>query len=107
MNTDQVIAQIVDRHVAAFKRGDVPALVADYADDAVVVTKPTGVVRGKDSIGRTYASILKDVFPPDQPCSTLMRPLLPGRLHYCIGVRRRPLCSRSVHSTLLWYAMGK
>jgi hypothetical protein len=40
---------VFDRHVAALVAGDLDALTADYAPDALVVT-PTGVSRGRDEI---------------------------------------------------------
>ncbi len=39
--------------LAAFGRGDVAALVAQYAADATVIT-PSGVLRGRDQIGRDH-----------------------------------------------------
>ena len=48
--------QILDRHVAAMKKGDLAAVMADYADGAVVIT-PHGIAPGQKA-----ASAL-DVFP--------------------------------------------
>lgn len=57
---------ILDRHVAAMKAGDLPAVMADYADDALVIA-PHGIVEGqtdiagfnvfdgKDNISRLFA----------------------------------------------------
>jgi uncharacterized protein (TIGR02246 family) len=64
MDSEASIQALVDRHVAAFVKGDVPAILADYADDAVMVTKGTGIVRGKEAIGQTYDYIFKNVFVP-------------------------------------------
>jgi ketosteroid isomerase-like protein len=57
---------ILDRHVAAMKAGDLAAVMADYADDALVIA-PHGIVQGetnvagfnvfdgKDNISRLFA----------------------------------------------------
>ena len=37
---------ILDRHVAAMKAGDLQAVMADYADDALVIA-PDGIVEGE------------------------------------------------------------
>ena len=37
---------ILDRHVAAMKAGDLQAVMADYADDALVIA-PAGIVEGE------------------------------------------------------------
>lgn len=39
-------AQVVAHHVAMMKRGDLPAIMSDYAADAVVITPP-GLVAGR------------------------------------------------------------
>jgi hypothetical protein len=40
---------ILDRHVAAMKAGDLAAVMADYADDALVIA-PHGIVPGEVSV---------------------------------------------------------
>ncbi len=41
---------ILDRHVAAMKAGDLDAVMADYADNALVIA-PHGVVAGETDVG--------------------------------------------------------
>jgi ketosteroid isomerase-like protein len=40
---------ILDRHVAAMKAGDLAAVMADYADDALVIA-PNGIVQGQTNV---------------------------------------------------------
>lgn len=40
---------ILDRHVAAMKAGDLPAVMADYADDALVIA-PHGIAPGEANV---------------------------------------------------------
>jgi len=49
------VRAVVQRHQDAFARKDLKALLADYADDAVVVF-PTNVPSGKEKIGAAFAS---------------------------------------------------
>jgi hypothetical protein len=48
--------QVLDRHVAGMKKGDLEAVMADYADNAVVIT-PHGIAPGQ----KAASSV--DVFP--------------------------------------------
>jgi len=43
-------AQVVAHHVAMMKKGDLPAIMSDYATDAVVITPP-GLVPGRHPSG--------------------------------------------------------
>ena len=52
--------EIFQHHVAAVGAGDVDAIVADYAEDAVLVT-PEGVTRGRDGIRQVFTSLLGDL----------------------------------------------
>lgn len=48
--------QIVAHHMAAAAKGDIDAIVADYADDAVVIA-PGGMTQGKADIRKMFAGI--------------------------------------------------
>jgi ketosteroid isomerase-like protein len=52
--------EIFQDHVAAIGAGDVDAIVADYAEDAVLIT-PEGVSRGRDEIRQVFTSLLGEV----------------------------------------------
>src|ERR1700748_3826782 len=41
--------QVLDRHVAAMKKGDLEAVLADYADDVVVIT-PHSIAPGQKAV---------------------------------------------------------
>ena len=49
--------------LAAFGRGDVAALLAHYAEDAVVVT-PAGILRGRDQIRGMIEGIIAEFAQP-------------------------------------------
>ncbi|MGY1633338.1 nuclear transport factor 2 family protein [Geodermatophilus sp. SYSU D01186] len=52
--------EIFADHVAAIGAGDVDAIVADYAEDAVVIT-PDGVTRGRDGIRQVFTTLLGEI----------------------------------------------
>jgi hypothetical protein len=51
-----------EHHLAALGDGDVDAIAADYAEDAVLVM-PDGVVRGRAAIRETLAGLLAQLPP--------------------------------------------
>lgn len=53
----------VDRHWQALLRGDVPALLADYAADAVLISGATGVVKGRAAIGELLTLFVTAIIP--------------------------------------------
>jgi hypothetical protein len=52
--------EIFQHHVQALGAGDLDEIVADYADEAVLI-KPAGVRRGKDGIREAFTQLLADV----------------------------------------------
>ena len=49
-------ADILERHMAALAKGDVDALMADYADDAVMISG-SDPLRGRDAIQGMFKAI--------------------------------------------------
>jgi hypothetical protein len=49
-------ATVVERHMAAFNKGDLSAMMADYADDAVVL-QSGAAVQGKAAIQALFARV--------------------------------------------------
>ncbi|NWK98296.1 hypothetical protein DM806_22035 [Sphingobium lactosutens] len=56
---------IVRRHLDAWQKGDVDALLADYAEDAVMMTRDTGVVTGKPQIRALFDHVFAEIFRPE------------------------------------------
>ena len=52
--------EIFAHHASALMAGDVDGIVADYAEDAVLVT-PDGVVRGRDGIREVFVGLLGEI----------------------------------------------
>jgi len=52
--------EVFQHHAQALGAGDLDEIVADYTDDAVLIT-PAGVQRGKDGIREAFTQLLADV----------------------------------------------
>ncbi|CCH89568.1 conserved protein of unknown function [Modestobacter italicus] len=52
--------EIFAHHASALMAGDVDGIVADYAEDAVLIT-PAGAVRGRDGVRKAFEEILADL----------------------------------------------
>jgi ketosteroid isomerase-like protein len=52
--------EIFQAHLSAIGAADLDAIVADYAEDAVLVT-PDGVLRGRDDIRGVFAGLLGEL----------------------------------------------
>ncbi|ORB84702.1 polyketide cyclase [Mycobacterium kansasii] len=52
--------EVFAHHGRALATGDLDQIVADYADDSVVLT-PAGVARGKDAIRQVFVKLLADL----------------------------------------------
>ncbi len=52
--------EVFQHHAQALGAGDLDEIVADYADDAFLIT-PAGVNRGKDGVRAVFVQLLADV----------------------------------------------
>lgn len=52
--------EVFAHHGQALAAGDLDGIVADYADDSVVITS-AGVARGKDDIRKVFVKLLDDL----------------------------------------------
>ena len=75
---------LMDRHWQALVRGDVPALLADYADDAVLITGATGVIKGRKAIGEILTLFVSAIIPPSSTTFSLDLTHAEGALGYIV-----------------------
>jgi hypothetical protein len=54
---------VVERHWQALVRGDVPALIADYADDAILISGATGIIKRRSAIGELLEMFVSAIIP--------------------------------------------
>ena len=52
--------EVFAHHAQALGAGDIDEIVADYAEDAVVIS-PSGVLRGPDGVRAAFTQLLADV----------------------------------------------
>jgi uncharacterized protein (TIGR02246 family) len=99
---EESTAAVVQRHWDAYRRGDVSALLADYADDAVLITAVTGVVRGRAAIGAVLESVFREVFPVAVSRFTLQQTLVAGEIAFIQWAVETPvLRTRAASDTLI------
>jgi len=73
--------ETLNNHIYAFAQGDVTAIMADYAEDALFFT-PDGVLRGKAEIRPLFERLLAD-FPPGSEVE-LRQQLIEGETAYVV-----------------------
>ena len=61
--------EVFAHHVEALGAGDLEEIVADYAEDAVLIT-PAGVARGRGGIRTVFTQLLSDVPDADWTLKT-------------------------------------
>jgi ketosteroid isomerase-like protein len=81
-NTEQA-GKIMLHHWQAFGAGDVEAIMADYADDAVLIT-PEGTLTGLAQIRSLFAKIFADMFPPASSSLKLTKQVVEGEMAYIL-----------------------
>jgi ketosteroid isomerase-like protein len=69
-------------HWQAFGAGDVDAITADYAEDAVLIT-PEATHKGQAQIRSLFSNISKNIFPPGTSLN-LANQVVEGELAYIL-----------------------
>ena len=67
----------------AFGAGDIEAIMADYAEDAVLIT-PDGALKGHAQIRSLFAQIFTTVFPPNSTSLHLAKQVVEGEIAYLL-----------------------
>lgn len=74
--TRDELAALALRHVEAFRDGDVATIMADYADDAQIVTSQ-GVVAGRAAIEEMFTgAFASDLFSPQSSTTSFEPPVV-------------------------------
>jgi ubiquinone/menaquinone biosynthesis C-methylase UbiE len=73
--------ETLNKHIYAFAQGDVEAIMADYAEEALFFT-PEGVLRGKAEIRPLFEQLLAD-FPPGSEVD-ISQQLIEGETAYAV-----------------------
>jgi ketosteroid isomerase-like protein len=96
-NANETLA-VLDRHWRALCGGDLQAVIADYAEDAVLIAGVTGVVKGRTAIGEIMKMFMTGIIPAGSTQFTLSQTLAEGSLGYIVwsaesGSHRIPFSS--------------
>jgi ketosteroid isomerase-like protein len=71
------------RHWQAFGAGDVEAIMADYASDAVLIT-PDGPLKGHAQIRSLFEKVFANMLPPNSTSLNLAKQVVEGELAYIL-----------------------
>jgi hypothetical protein len=69
------------RHWQAFGAGDIEALMADYAEDAVLIT-PDGALKGQAQIQSLFVQMF--MFPPDKTSLNVAKQVVDAEIAYIL-----------------------
>jgi hypothetical protein len=78
MIKERTTAEVLQHHMDFLAMGNVEETVADYAQDAVIITGD-GMVKGKDAIRAFFTNSVTNVLPPDTT-NTLLKKEIEGEL---------------------------
>ena len=70
-------------HWQAFKAGDVEAIMADYSEDAMLIT-PDSTLKGRAQIRSLFSQIFANMFPPGSTSITLGKQVIEGEIAYIL-----------------------
>lgn len=71
------------RHWQGFVTGDVEKIMADYADDALLIT-PEGTLKGRTQIRSLFTEIFANMFPPVGSSLNLAKQVIEGEMAYIL-----------------------
>ncbi|HET8564464.1 MAG TPA: nuclear transport factor 2 family protein [Candidatus Binatia bacterium] len=92
-NSEQT-GKILLRHWQAFGAGDIEAIMADYAGDALLIT-PDGTLKGQAQIRSLFAQIFTNMFPPASSSLKLAKQVVEGEMAYILWSGSSPLYNAS------------
>jgi hypothetical protein len=80
--------EVFDRHFKAFKENNIDMIMADYADDAVLVSI-NGTANGKAEIKALFERVFK-VFPKDSSNYETIKNVMKGDIAYTVWKCKTP-----------------
>ena len=58
----RTVEEILNHHMKATNEGNLEEIMLDYAEDAVLITKDTGVVKGKEALRQFFQMLTSGLF---------------------------------------------
>jgi ketosteroid isomerase-like protein len=79
-------------HWQAFGAGDVEAIMADYAKDAVLISAD-GPLKGHEQIRSMFEKVFANMFPPSSTSLNLAKQVVEGEIAYILWSGSSSLCN--------------
>ncbi|MBN1614417.1 MAG: nuclear transport factor 2 family protein [Deltaproteobacteria bacterium] len=76
----RTVEEILNNHMKAIQEANLDEILYDYAEDAVLITKDTGAVKGKDALRQFFQMLTSGLFAGGQ--STVSTLIIEGSLAY-------------------------
>lgn len=57
------VTTVIHRHVDAFAKGDLQALMDDYAESIVFLSPMTGIIKGREALSQLYSGLFRETLP--------------------------------------------
>jgi ketosteroid isomerase-like protein len=83
VNISEQTQQTLLRHWQAFRAGDVEGIMADYTEDAVLIT-PDGTLKGREQIRSLFMQVFANMFPPDSTSLSMTKQVVEGEMAYIL-----------------------
>jgi ketosteroid isomerase-like protein len=83
VNISEQAQKTLLHHWQAFKAGDVEAIMADYAEVAMLITSD-GTLKGRPHIRSLFEQISANMFPPGSTSLTLAKQVVEGEIAYIL-----------------------
>jgi ketosteroid isomerase-like protein len=68
----RTVEEILNHHMEATNGGNLDEIMLDYAEDAVLITKDTGVIKGKEALRQFFQMLTSGLFAGVQSSNTTL-----------------------------------
>ena len=83
LRNTELTKKILPHHWQAFGAGNIEEIMADYADDAILITTE-GTLKGKAQIRSLFERIFDEMFPPASSSLNLAKQVVEGEIAYIL-----------------------
>jgi hypothetical protein len=98
--------EVLVRHWRDFQAGDVDAIIADYAADAVLIST-MGTLKGHAQIREAFGSIFSHLFPPGASSFKMEKQVVEGETAYIVWSGSAPKFDVPFATDTFWIRDGK
>jgi SnoaL-like domain len=106
LNVGESTEQVLARHWRDFVAGDLESIIADYAQDALLVSA-MGTMKGHAQIRPMFESIFSHLFPPGTSTLKLEKQSIEGEIGFIIWSGSAPKYEVPFATDTFWIRDGK